>query len=460
GTGPDADASAIAAAIAYGVAGTPMPAYAGAVSDGDLADLAAFVAALAPPAAITDAPPLPDLAPEVIEADRASQATTAGYRPGAAGDPDGAPFGGTIALEAAPAALAPAEASLSSRQCGRCHAKQLREWQGTIHARAASPGLTAQLVRIAPAEGESCRRCHAPLAEQAPLVRPGQRGGDDRDRTYAANDRYDASLAAEGLTCAGCHVRGGVRHGPPSIAPSLLPLPGYPAVGLAVYERGDLCLACHQLPPRLAVAGRPLLDTYREWLYGPYMRRGIQCQHCHMPNREHTWKGVHDPDTFRQGIAVDARARRDAAGAVAVTATVTNIGAGHDLPTTPTPAAWLEVELIDAGGATLAGTTASRRIGRELRYGARGFEQVEDTRIPPGGSLALDHAWPRDAAAKAAAVRVRVRVRPDDYYEGFYRRRLAGPLAPAARRDFEAALARARASAYVAYEQRWPIAGP
>src|SRR5262249_24957618 len=153
------------------------------------------------------------------------------------------------------------------------------------------------------------------------------------------------SLAAEGLTCAACHVRNGVRHGPRVVAPSLLPLPGYRLVELAVYERGDFCVGCHQLPPRLAVAGRPLLDTYREWLYGPYMKRGVQCQHCHMPNREHTWKGIHDPETFRQGIDVAARARHTAGGDVVVTATVTNIGAGHYLPTTPTPAAWLEIEL-------------------------------------------------------------------------------------------------------------------
>ena len=433
-----------------------MPAYAGAASEAELGELAAYVAGLAP----TTWPMVPPLAPEIIAADRAARTTEAGYRPGPADDHDGALFGGTIALQAAPAALAPAQASLSARQCGRCHAKQVREWQGTVHALAWSPGLTGQMLRLKDAGAESCRRCHAPLAEQAARVRPGQRGGDDLDRTYAANERFDRELAAEGLTCAACHVRAGVRHGPPALAPSLLRLPGYPLATLPVYERGDFCMGCHQLPPRGAVAGRPLLDTYREWLYGPYMKRGVQCQHCHMPNREHTWKGIHDPETFRQGIDVDVRARRTGDGDVVVTATVTNVGAGHFLPTTPTPAAWVELELIDARGKAIPGTTASRRIGRELRHDGKRFVQVEDTRIAPGASLALDRAWRGGAIARATHVRVWVRVRPDDYYEGLYQRRLAGTLPAESRRMFQAALVRAQASPYVAYDERWPIVSP
>ncbi len=454
--GAAADLDAIAASITFGTTGTPMPAFAGAMASAELADLVGYVASLAPPAG----PRVPVLAPETIAADRAARSTEAGYRPGPAGDPDGALFGGTIALQVAPAALAPAEAALSSRQCGRCHAKQLREWTGTIHAEAASPGLGAQLVRAQGASAESCRRCHQPLAEQQPTLRAGQRGGDERERVYGANQRFDPGLADEGLTCAACHVRAGVRHGPPAPSPSLLTLPGYPRVELPVYERADFCLGCHQLPPRLALAGRPLLDTYREWLYGPYMQRGVQCQHCHMPNREHTWKGVHDPETFRQAIDVGVKARRRADGVVIVTATVTNVGAGHYLPTTPTPAAWLEFELIDGAGAAIPGTFASKRIGRELRYRASGFEQVEDTRIPPGESLALDRAWRGGQLARAVAVHVTVRVRPDDYYEGLYQRRLAGKLPDELRRQYAAALTRAQASPYVAYEQRWPIVAP
>lgn len=450
--------AAVRDALRYTVGGTAMPAF--AIADADARDLAAFVVGLGPAAV----EPIGDLPPEAIELDRAEHRTAGGYRPGAPDDPDGAPFGHTIALQGAPPpSLAPAQAQLSSRQCARCHAKQVREWTDSIHAAAGSPGLLAQTTRMTDgAAVESCLRCHTPLAEQQPRLRPGQRSaaaGDD-DRTYTDNPAFDEPLQHEGLTCAACHLRDWTRHGPPGRAPSLLPLPGYPLRTLAIYERADLCLGCHQLPARIAVSGRPLLDTYREWLLGPYMPRGVQCQHCHMPNREHTWKGVHDRDTFRQGIAVAAIAQRGATGVVTVRARLTNVGAGHYLPTTPTPAAWLELELVDASGAPIAGAAASKRIGRALRVVDGKFEEVEDTRIPPGASVELAQGWRGGEVARAERARVRVRVRPDDYYEGLYRRRLAGRLLPGVRTLFEAALARAEASPYVAYDETFAIRAP
>jgi len=184
----------------------------------------------------------------------------------------------------------------------------------------------------------------------------------------------------------------------------------------------------------------------------------VQCQHCHMPNREHTFRGVHDPDTFRQGIAVDAIAAVKN-GAVHVRAKVTNVGAGHRLPTTPTPAAWLAIELVDAGGRPIAGARAERRIGRKIEY-RDGWRELEDTRIPPGESLEVAGAWRRGRVADATGVRVTVTVHPDDYYEGLYKSRLAKPLAPSVRAQFEAALQRASGSYYVAYERVFPLSSP
>src|SRR5262249_14387732 len=157
----------------------------------------------------------------------------------------------------------------------------------------------------------------------------------------------------EGVTCAACHVRGHVRHGPPRSG-ALDAVPMYPLVIDAAYARSDFCLPCHQLPPSSAVAGRPLLDTYREWLLGPYIPRGIQCQTCHMPEREHSWKGIHDARAFAQGLAVSVDVTP---GRVRLTAR--NIGAGHFLPTTPTPAVWLEI-------APATGPPLRKRIGRRV----------------------------------------------------------------------------------------------
>jgi mono/diheme cytochrome c family protein len=398
---------AAAWSIATGMTGTAMPGYAGQIANADLWALADRVVALGANATVNR-----------MTMGRAK--LEVGTWPGGNRD-EASVFGAPIASQgAAPPSLAPAEASLSELQCARCHAKQAREWQPSLHAGATSPGFAARLADGA--DSGSCKRCHAPLAEQA----------------------TDAALYAEGVQCAGCHVRNWTRRGPPNIAPSLAQLPSYPFTPSPLYERADLCMTCHQLPPSSALEGKPLLNTYKEWLEGPYMPRGIQCQSCHMPNREHQWLGIHDPTTFRQGIRLTADAHR-AGDAIEITAELANVGAGHDLPTTPTPAVWLRLELLD--GTRVVGSFA-QRIGRDI-YWDGAWHERSDTRIPPGESLRVTRQWQR---VHATTARVTVEVHPDDYYEKLYAARLASlsaPLAPA-RALYESALRRANGSHYMA----------
>jgi mono/diheme cytochrome c family protein len=426
--GPEAYRRAAAQSIAAGLTGTTMPSYAGTLGEAELWALADHIVAIA------GRDDRRALAPSAIAADR--KAPIAGGTWPGAGDPDEvAVFGEPLAPQGPPpAGLAPAQASLRARQCARCHAKQDREWKTSLHRGAASPGLLAQTeYGMTPRERAGCLRCHAPLAEQA----------------------TDPALRSDGVSCAGCHVRGWVRRGPPSVAPSLLPIPGYPLVTTGLYERADFCLPCHQLPPRNAVAGRPLLNTYQEWLEGPYMPRGVQCQHCHMSNREHAVLGIHDPHTFRQGIELTAGAHRHGAAVTAVAA-LKNVGAGHYLPTTPTPAAWLSITLVDARGRPIAGASDRHRIGRDIWFDGTWHERA-DTRIPPGETITFTRAWTSGRTAEATAARIAIEVHPDDFYERFYAKELAGTLAPAQRALYQQALTRALGSRYVAEQRDVPI---
>ncbi|HET7506089.1 MAG TPA: c-type cytochrome [Kofleriaceae bacterium] len=429
--GPDAYRAAAAQSIATGLTGTAMPTFAGTLAETDLWALADHVVAIAGGPTGHDRRAMQ---PRTIEADRKAPIQT-GTWPGLGDSDDVAVFGEPIAPQGPPpASLAPAQASLAAQQCARCHAKQAREWQPSLHRGAASPGVLAQTeYGMAHDERAACLRCHAPLAEQAD----------------------DATLRGDGVSCAGCHVRGWVRRGPPGVSPALLPLPGYPLATAGIYERADFCLPCHQLPPRTAVAGRPLLDTYREWLDGPYLPRGVQCQHCHMPEREHAVLGIHDPGTFRQGIALTASAHRRGAAITAI-ATLANVGAGHFLPTTPTPAVWLAIALVDARGRPIAGASDRRRIGRDVVFDGA-WHQRADTRIPPGEATTLARAWAAGRTADAAFARFTVEVHPDEFYERFYADKLARPLAPAQRALYEQALARARGSHYLAEQRDVPI---
>ena len=425
--GAEAYRQAAAQSIATGLTGTAMPSFAGMLREADLWALADHIVAIAAPERRGDRRPMP---PATIDADRKAPIMT-GTWPGLGNSDEVAVFGQPVPAQGPPpASLAPAQASLQGRQCARCHAKQYREWETSLHGAAASPGVLAQTEYELPAdERAACLRCHAPLAEQA----------------------TSATLRGDGVSCAGCHVRAWVRRGPPSVAPSLLALPGYPLVTVGLYERADFCLPCHQLPPRTAVAGRPLLNTYKEWLDGPYLPRGVQCQHCHMPNREHAVLGIHDPRTFREAIALDASAHRRG-GEVTAVAALKNIGAGHYLPTTPTPAAWLSITLVDRRGQPIPGATDRHRIGRDLWFDGTWHER-SDTRIPPGETTTVARAWTAGRTAAATAARITIEVHPDDFYERFYADKLAGALAPAQRALYQQALTRALGSRYVA-EQR------
>jgi mono/diheme cytochrome c family protein len=390
---------AIAWSIVTGMTGTAMPSFDGQLSNGQIWALAEHVVELGQNAADN-------------RMAMGSAKLPVGVWPG--GDADEANIFGR-ALEPQgppPASLAAAEASLSARQCARCHAKQAREWQPSLHAGAMSIGYRARLADGV--DASNCAKCHAPLAEQ----------------------RSDDALASESVQCAGCHVRNWTRRGPPNLAPSLATLPNYPFAPSPLYERSDFCMTCHQLSN--AVAGKPLLNTYKEWLEGPYMRRGIQCQSCHMPNREHQWLGVHDRDTLRQAYRLDARAHREPReDAIEVDVDFANIGAGHDLPTTATPAIYVVVEIVD--GARVIGHYA-QRIGRDVYWDGSWHERA-DTRIAPGESVRVARVW---HGARATAARVTIEVHPDEYYEGLYARRLAAsPL-------YAAALEKARGSHYIA----------
>ena len=109
-----------------------------------------------------------------------------------------------------PPRYTPLEASLQPEACGSCHPAQLADWKTSVHARAMGPGVSGQLAEMLesdPAGARGCHTCHAPLGEQAALVRTPD--------GFRKNPAYDAALHARGVVCAACHVRGHQRFGPP-----------------------------------------------------------------------------------------------------------------------------------------------------------------------------------------------------------------------------------------------------
>ena len=321
----------------------------------------------------------------------------------------------------APARFSPVEASLAPEACATCHPAQFADWRTSVHARAMGPGVAGQLVEMltsAPADALGCHTCHAPLAEQRPLL--GGREG------HAQNPAFDGTLRAQGLVCAGCHVRAHERFGPPRRDGSLAsgtPRESLPHGGVTrtpAFLAAEFCRGCHQFTrDGFALNGKLLENTYEEWRASRFAREGVQCQDCHMPDRRHVWRGIHDPEMVRSGLTIAARldgagVERD--GTVSATLRVTSTRVGHAFPTYVTPRVIVRGELVDAGGAAIAGSRMERIVAREVALDLS--REIRDTRLLPGRSVELRYR--RRVDVDTARLRFTVIVEPDAFYEKFF----------------------------------------
>jgi cytochrome c554/c'-like protein len=347
----------------------------------------------------------------------------------------------------APARYSTLEASLAPESCGTCHPAQLADWRTSTHATSMGPGIVGQLVEMLatdPRAALACQHCHAPLAEQAPL----------RPDTLAANPDFDPALRARGIPCAACHVRGHERFGPPRRDGTLaggVPRETLPHGGVTrtpAYLASEFCRECHQFAPGgYALEGKLLQDTYNEWKASRFAAAGVQCQDCHMPDRRHLWRGIHDPQMVRRGLTIRVVEDAPAPGRVAARLVVESTGVGHRFPTYVTPIVVLRAELIDGAGRVIAGTREEHRIGREVTLDLE--RELTDTRLAPGQRAELPYA--RALEGGAAGARFSVVVYPDAFYTAFFET-LLRQGAGRGEADIRAALADARASAFTVFE--------
>ena len=356
---------------------------------------------------------------------------------------------------AAPARFSAVEASLAPESCGTCHPVQFADWRTSLHARTMGPGIAGQLVEMhasQPADALSCYTCHAPLAEQRPVL--------GAEAKYARNPAFDPGLAAQGLVCAGCHVRAHERFGPPRRDGSVAnaapreSLPHNGATRTSAFLSSEFCRSCHQFAPDgLAINGKLVENTYAEWKASRFPREGVQCQDCHMPDRRHLWRGIHDPEMVRSGLTITVDAAATGARMVSGTLRVQSTRVGHAFPTYVVPRVVLRGEQIDAAGAVIAGTARESVIAREVSLDLS--RELRDTRLLPGASASLVYRVPRAAAARA--LRFSVVVEPDAFYTRFF----AALLEQGAGRgeaSLRTALATTRESPYVLFTRELGLA--
>lgn len=365
----------------------------------------------------------------------------------------------------APADWAPIEASLDPTACGTCHPAQYADWKDSWHAIGMGPGVMGQLVDWDGSDDRTvlqCQRCHAPLTEQLPRLKTGQDA--DGKAVYGDNPLYVADLRDDGLTCAGCHVRQHVRHGPPKdgrpadeTGRALVDGPHDGFVPRDEYRDSSFCMDCHDFEQQqLALNDKLLQETTAEWARTSYAADGVTCQSCHMPEGRHLFRGIHDRDTVLQGVDVQAALTEPGSllKPIQATLTLTNSGTGHRLPTYTTPEIKLFIWQVDEDGAELADTRREGSVGRRITPNLQ--KELYDTRLLPGEQSTLPYGARRHLQAHALVARVEVW--PDEAYRRFYEIKLKKPENhPRGEAQLREALQASVDSRYTLWEQTIPL---
>ncbi len=277
-------------------------------------------------------------------------------------------------------------------RCSSCHAILRGQWQDSMHYHAYTDVFYQKELLLAGEEtdgatDEFCARCHTPIGVICAEIPP-----------VDGSELSDISL--DGVQCDFCHVvsessgigngafvvsPGDVKWGPRGDAQS-----GYHECEFnELYTESAYCGMCHNV--NHPFNGIPLDDTYTSWEESDYAAQGVQCQDCHMspgithfeaesgrsgsgaPKRDHIYRhdmiganvfmyemlGMDDSaeaarERLQSAATLDIAVPENAQPGeqVAAELTITNIGAGHKLPTGLTEARqmWLEVTVEDASG--------------------------------------------------------------------------------------------------------------
>jgi hypothetical protein len=321
------------------------------------------------------------------------------------------------AQDAGPENWSAVEKDIHPGACGSCHAQQFKDWSQSLHHKAMGPSVLGQLLDMeldAPLLSITCQRCHAPLAEQVPYLEKGKKNPD-----------FEEGFREQGLVCAACHVRNHTHFGPPPRHPMAENGPHGGFIVKTEYESPAFCASCHDFAPGGGVHGKLVQETAEEWRRTPFAEEGKTCQSCHMPDRRHLWKGIHDPDMVRSAVSIQAQCDPPAKAGDSLQAKleVTNVGAGHRFPTYTEPQVTLILEQLDKAGKPLPGPRVEGAIARKVTEEMD--RELFDTRLLPGETFSL--SYPRTLDAKAKTLLARVEVWPDESYRLYFKKMLETP---------------------------------
>jgi len=202
-------------------------------------------------------------------------------------------------------------------------------------------------------EGRECNVCHYPVALEYP----------EMTAVKIDNPTPRAEHHERGVTCASCHLTpdGKIRGSYVVDAP-------HETIADERIQTSVACAHCHSNGTR--VVGKQT-QTFLEWRED-FIGRGLghqQCQDCHMPKTirklaedfavpervvaRHTWTGGHSLQRITSALNLTIVQVQQ--GDSALTLHVTNVGAGHSVPTgSNRRAIYLTAEAVNAKGKVVA----------------------------------------------------------------------------------------------------------
>ena len=347
--------------------------------------------------------------------------------------------------------------------CGGCHTEIYQQWNGSMHSNAWKDPLYRAVLNLVSKATQGqvdnlCMGCHTPIGVTTGEANPAGAGMSE--------------IANRGVQCDFCHnVSGakGIGNGAFILTPKKYgrPLkfgpfkdatsPYHDTTYSELHTTSAFCGMCHNVTHPFN--GLPIERTYDEWKDSPYSAAGIGCQECHMTpgpgytqnpgratpfsqEREHIFThwfvGANALVPAMLGDSIHAQQAIDNLRAsatielinppsgvrpgdfVEVMVRVTNVGAGHKLPTgfPEGREMWVDFKVTEADGQEVYRLGAVRDGHTEA--GTKSFKVtmadedgnivdlelwkathvVSDTRLLPKGSADLVYRFPVPPGAR------------------------------------------------------------
>lgn len=301
---------------------------------------------------------------------------------------------------------------LKPRECSICHVKEYEAWKDSRHSKAMSSGIIGQLdPHKDPDFAYACYYCHGPLDVQQEMIYNGVE--------FVKNKSFLPSIKKTGVSCLVCHGRDDIIYGP-------LKGENYkekPEIHFKLEEKeffsdSYFCASCHQFAEdENRVNGKLVEDTYNQWLKTDFSKQGVTCQSCHMSEREHAFKGIHDLETVLNGIEINYEIINKK-----VILKIKNTGVGHKFPTYLTPLIEISAYQKNTVNEEVKGSRKEDFIGWVVALDLE--TEHRDTRLDPGEEFKFTYDITKDGFQNLKLVQLEIKVYPDMFYERFFKEML------------------------------------